>query len=523
MPASQAFTISVLEHVGRISAPSDIRSTALKTRKCEREDEGKGLQSIDDVVKWLGETNPVLKENYEKAFRAKGIDGKMLAMLDESTLEEVGVTSKLHRKRILGAVEELSASRHKKAKAVKEEEKGEPHDVKKDVKKEATSNETAADDGVADEGEATEDAALAPVPKETRFTEVEICFSFDTTGSMFPCIGQVKNKIQELVDRLLRDVPHMKIALIAHGDYQDEDKTYLLKKCNFCCDSEVLKTWVDGVGATDGFDSDEAYEYVLREVKSLAWSPTCVRRALVMIGDASPHTIHNNKYDIDWRHECRDLAKMNIRVHGVHALGYSHSRNFYQEIARLTGGLYLELSQFSSIRDLILGVGYAENESMEQLHFLEKEVATEGRMNRPMRRAFRTLQGRDAAEDDDIPEGLTPVDEGRFQVLDIEERVPIQYFAQSQGLIFKAGKGFYEFTKPEKISLKKEIVLQKKSTGDFLTGAKARELLGVTAANAKTRLAPTALDEYRVFVQSTSYNRILIPGTKFLYEVDTDH
>ncbi|KAL7575090.1 hypothetical protein ACA910_000458 [Epithemia clementina (nom. ined.)] len=45
MPASQAFTIQVLEHVGRISAPSDIRSTALETRKCEREDEGKGLPS----------------------------------------------------------------------------------------------------------------------------------------------------------------------------------------------------------------------------------------------------------------------------------------------------------------------------------------------------------------------------------------------------------------------------------------------------------------------------------------------
>ncbi|KAL7575089.1 hypothetical protein ACA910_000457 [Epithemia clementina (nom. ined.)] len=478
--------------------------------------------SIDEVVKWLGETNPVLKENYEKAFRGEGIDGKMLTMLDESTLEEVGVTSKLHRKRILGAVEELSASRHKKAKAVKEEEKGEPHDVKKYVKKEATSDETA-DDGVADEGEATEDAELAPVPEETRFKEVEICFSFDTTGSMFPCIGQVKNKIQELVDRLLRDVPHMKIALIAHGDYQDENSTYLLKKCNFCCDSEVLKTWVDGVGATWGFDADEAYEYVLREVKSLAWSPTCVRRALVMIGDSNPHTIHNNKYDIDWRQECRDLAKMDIRVHGVHALGYNHSRNFYQEIARLTGGLYLELSQFSSIRDLILGVGYTENGSMEQLHFLEKEVANEGRMNRTMRRVFRTLQRRDAAEDDDIPEGLTQLDEGRFQVLDIEEKVPIKVFAHSQGLIFKTGKGFYEFTKPEKISLTKEIVLQKKSTGDFFTGAKARELLGVTAATAQTKLAPAALDEFRVFVQSTSYNRNLVPGTKFLYEVDTDH
>jgi hypothetical protein len=33
------------------------------------------------------------------------------------------------------------------------------------------------------------------------------------------------------------------------------------------------------------------------------------------------------------------------------------------------------------------------------------------------------------------------------------------------------------------------------------------------------RLAPTRLEEYRVFVQSTSYNRKLVGRTRFLYEV----
>jgi hypothetical protein len=33
------------------------------------------------------------------------------------------------------------------------------------------------------------------------------------------------------------------------------------------------------------------------------------------------------------------------------------------------------------------------------------------------------------------------------------------------------------------------------------------------------RIRPTHLEEYRVFVQSTSYNRKLISGTRFLYEV----
>ncbi len=48
---------------------------------------------------------------------------------------------------------------------------------------------------------------------------------------------------------------------------------------------------------------------------------------------------------------------------------------------------------------------------------------------------------------------------GRFQVLDVDERQDIKSFVQKNSLIFKAGRGFYEFTKAEKISDKKEVVL----------------------------------------------------------------
>ena len=55
--------------------------------------------------------------------------------------------------------------------------------------------------------------------------------------------------------------------------------------------------------------------------------------------------------------------------------------------------------------------------------------------------------------------GLTAVNPGRFQVLDVDERCDIKTFVQRNKLIFKTGRGFYEFTKAEKISDKKEVVL----------------------------------------------------------------
>ena len=69
--------------------------------------------------------------------------------------------------------------------------------------------------------------------------------------------------------------------------------------------------------------------------------------------------------------------------------------------------------------------------------------------------------------------------------------------------------------------MKKEIVLVHKETGEMYTGKSAKMLLGVTEAAyaTKQRLQPSDYMDFNIFVQSTSYNRNLIGGTKFMYEV----
>ncbi len=108
---------------------------------------------------------------------------------------------------------------------------------------------------------------------------------------------------------------------------------------------------------------------------------------------------------------------------------------------------------------------------------------------------------------------------GRFQVLEVDKDGPIKDFVQENGLAFKTGRGFYEFTKTETIQGSKEIILMDKATGDFFEGEKARELLGLPAGET-ARIRPTSLEKYAVFVQSTSANRKLMGKTRFLYEVE---
>ena len=76
----------------------------------------------------------------------------------------------------------------------------------------------------------------------------------------------------------------------------------------------------------------------------------------------------------------------------------------------------------------------------------------------------------DGAEPAASPDELVPINPSRFQVLHVPAKCSIKEFVQNNYLLFKAGRGFYEFTNPELISNKKEVVLVDKATADMFTG-----------------------------------------------------
>ena len=108
--------------------------------------------------------------------------------------------------------------------------------------------------------------------------------------------------------------------------------------------------------------------------------------------------------------------------------------------------------------------------------------------------------------------------------VDASTKWSIKSFVESNDIPFRAGSGFYEFLKPsEKIQPSKEVVLQHKVSGDMFSGAKARELIGCSPGGERgieTVKKNSLPGEYKVFVQSTSYNRVLVNNSDFLYKVD---
>ena len=139
---------------------------------------------------------------------------------------------------------------------------------------------------------------------------VQIVFSFDTTGSMSQCIDLVRDQLRDVIQRLLGDVPHLQVAVIAHGDYCDAAEFYMVKSVDFTNDVNVLTQFVNDVGGTGGGDYEECYEYVLNYARGLSWQPG-TQRSLVMIGDAIPHEADYflNAMKLDWKQEADKLLQ----------------------------------------------------------------------------------------------------------------------------------------------------------------------------------------------------------------------
>lgn len=364
-------------------------------------------------------------------------------------------------------------------------------------------------------------------------------------------MAQVRRNVKNVIKQLFFDIPNLRIAIIAHGDYCDANTTYVTKIFDFSTNQNKITDFVTSVESTHGGDSPECYELVLQHARTkLNWQ-SGTKKILVMIGDDVPHesTYKANVKKIDWRNEVGLINEANINIYGIHCMPgiRRHSKQFYMEISRKTNGLYFTLDQFSSISDLIMGLCYKQKD-FELFNNFMQVVENDGRMTRNLKNSFTTLAtGKHLDDLDEMLEsrsyrvihpkysyeedGLIPVDAGRFQVIYVDEEADIRTFINEQGITFQPGYGFYELVKYKKkvykIQQYKEILLMDKRSGDLFNGPEVREILGLQpqisggkGSGIIENLSPKSLDKYRVFIQSTSYNRKLVPGSSLLYEVE---
>lgn len=103
----------------------------------------------------------------------------------------------------------------------------------------------------------------------------------------------------------------------------------------------------------------------------------------------------------------------------------------------------------------------------------------------------------------------------QYRVVDVRFEEPINTFVESiTKRSYKTGKAFYQLSKSEKVQRQKSIALYDVRTNEVFTGDEARNLLGLP--DHEVKVAPASHPNFLIFVQSTSVNRKLMPGTKLL-------
>jgi hypothetical protein len=202
----------------------------------------------------------------------------------------------------------------------------------------------------------------------------EIIFSFDTTGSMAPIIKNVRDNLNETIERLLNEVKDLRIGLISHGDYcdyhQDRENKPIIWKLNPTNNIEALKKFIKEVPNTGGGDAPEAYELVLHTVNQMVNKNEFQSelKVLVMIGDEVPHekgyrlpynavklnkiSDGNHGLNIDWKQELNVCKEKGITIFSCHALATQnqHALHFYNKISEDTGGYYFELENLQEFK-----------------------------------------------------------------------------------------------------------------------------------------------------------------------------
>lgn len=110
---------------------------------------------------------------------------------------------------------------------------------------------------------------------------------------------------------------------------------------------------------------------------------------------------------------------------------------------------------------------------------------------------------------------------GKVKIFPVTRRSEIsEYLPEKTRRTYQTGTAFYQLSKTEaRVQPYKMIVIKNRYNNNVYSGEEARNLLGLPT-NKNIRLTPGNHGDWTIFIQSTSSNRILLPGTDVLYWPD---
>lgn len=203
---------------------------------------------------------------------------------------------------------------------------------------------------------------IKPKVKEGTTTSdgrLDMVIAFDTTGSMASYIDAVKEHVKELIPRLFKQNPDLRVGIVAFGDYCDMPNKYKFgsayQVCELTDDENKLIEFITNAQNTSGGDGDEFYELVIKKiVEETNWRESSTK-AVLLIADAEPHKVGYSYDDIvvnnqiDWREEAKKAAEKGIKFDTLTI----YKTRWYKELSSITNGVNASFSTSSKTSQLV--------------------------------------------------------------------------------------------------------------------------------------------------------------------------
>lgn len=204
---------------------------------------------------------------------------------------------------------------------------------------------------------------VKPKVKESTTTSsdgrLDMVIAFDTTGSMASYIDAVKKHVKELIPKLFKQNPDLRIGIVVFGDYCDMPSKDRFGKayqvCELTDNENRLIEFITKAQNTSGGDSDEFYELVIKKiVEETNWREGSTK-AVLLIADAEPHKVGYSYSDrvvnnqIDWREEAKKAAEKGIKFDTLTI----NKTGWYKELSSTTNGVSAPFSTSSKTSQLV--------------------------------------------------------------------------------------------------------------------------------------------------------------------------
>ena len=179
-------------------------------------------------------------------------------------------------------------------------------------------------------------AGLPGRPAHAAYSEVEVCFALDTTGSMSGLIEAAKQKIWTIANALVQapSKPRLRFCLLAYRDRGDE---YVTRHTPLTDDIDAVYAALMELQAGGGGDTPEAVNQALLEtVQNSGWAPgPNVLKLVFLVGDAPPSVYAGEP---QYRQISAMAGAAGILINPVVCGSDQDTLRSFDEIARLGGG-----------------------------------------------------------------------------------------------------------------------------------------------------------------------------------------